>query len=96
MQNKTTGLRTNLNGREGADVLSTRALLGLMENACIKASDPYLPADSTTVGIAVDDRERIVVTDVNRHRIQVYQKEAIPLTPEHITPPARSPVLQTT
>ena len=46
-------LTINRTGREGADVLSTPALLSLMENASIKASDPYLPADSTTVGFAV-------------------------------------------
>ena len=47
-------LTINRTGREGADVLSTPSLLSLMENACIKASDPYLPAASTTVGFAVD------------------------------------------
>ena len=34
------------------------------------------------VGIAVDDRDRIVVVDVNRHRIQVYQKEREYLDPQ--------------
>ena len=36
----TTDLTTNRMGKEGADVLSTPHLLGLMENASIKATDP--------------------------------------------------------
>ena len=43
-------LTTNRMGREGADVLSTPALLGLMENASIKASDKFLPEGYTSVG----------------------------------------------
>ena len=34
---------TNRMGKEGADVLSTPALLGLMENTCIQQSEPYIP-----------------------------------------------------
>ena len=79
---------TNRMGREGAEVLSTPALLGLMENASIKASQPYLPADSTTVGYAVDGlrhfaptaigeqvRVRSELTEVDRNRL-TYSIEA--------------------
>ena len=81
-------LTINRTGREGADVLSTPALLSLMENACIKASDPYLPSDSTTVGFAVDGlrhfapteigeqvRVRSELTEVDRNRL-TYSIEA--------------------
>ena len=79
---------TNRMGREGADVLSTPALLGLMENASIKASEPYLPEGYTTVGYAVDGLrhlaptpigERVLVrselTEVDRNRL-TYSIEA--------------------
>ena len=46
--------------------------------------------------VTVDDTGRMFIPDFASFRVQVYQKEAVPLTPEHITPPARSPVLQTT
>ena len=81
-------LTTNRMGRKGADVLSTPALLGLMENASIKASDPYLPEGHTTVGYAVDGlrhfsptsldqtvRVRSVLTEVDRNRL-TYEIEA--------------------
>lgn len=47
-------MTVNRMGRDGADVLSTPALLMLMEEVSIKASEPYLPKGSTTVGYAVD------------------------------------------
>ena len=53
---------TNRMGREGADVLSTPALLGLMENASIEASEPYLPEGYTTVGYAVDGLRHMAPT----------------------------------
>ena len=81
-------LTINRTGREGADVLSTPALLSIMENASIKASDPYLPEDSTTVGFAVDGlrhfaptaigervRVRSELTEVDRNRL-TYSIEA--------------------
>ena len=81
-------LTTNRMGREGADVLSTPALLGLMENASIKASEPYLPKGYTTVGYAVDGlrhlaptprgqkvRVRTELTEVDRNRL-TYSIEA--------------------
>ena len=60
----TQALTTNRMGREGADVLSTPHLLGLMENACIRATDARLPAGYTTVGYAVDGLRHIAPTSV--------------------------------
>lgn len=78
----TKSMTTNRMGRAGADVLSTPALLGLMEKASIKASEPYLPPAHTTVGYAVDGlrhlaptalgqrvRVRSVLTEVDRNRL---------------------------
>ena len=50
-------MTVNRMGRKGADVLSTPALLGLMEETTIKASEPYLPDGTTTVGYAVDSTD---------------------------------------
>ena len=58
----TKDLTTNRMGREGADVLSTPELLGLMENVCIKATEPNLPEGHTTVGYAVDGLRHLVAT----------------------------------
>ena len=79
---------TNHMGKEGADVLSTPALLGLMENTCIRQSEPYMPEKHTTVGYAVDglrhmaptqlgEKVRITVTltNVDRNRL-TYEIEA--------------------
>ena len=84
----TTDLTTNRMGKEGADVLSTPHLLGLMENASIKATDPHLPDGYTSVGYAVDGlrhiaptnvgqtvRVRSVLTDIDRNRL-TYEIEA--------------------
>ncbi len=60
----TAELTTNRMGRAGADVLSTPHLLGLMENASIKATDAHLPAGYTTVGYAVDGLRHIAPTSV--------------------------------
>ena len=57
-------LTTNRMGREGADVLSTPALLGLMENASSKASDKFLPEGYTSVGYAVDGLRHIAPTNI--------------------------------
>ena len=45
--------------------------------------------------VRVDGRGRMFVADYGSFRVQVYQKEAIPLTAEQIAPPLRSPVLFT-
>ena len=84
----TKSLTINRMGREGADVLSTPALLSLMEKASIKTSEPYLPVGYTTVGYAVDGlrhlaptaigqkvRVRSVLTEVDRNRL-TYSIEA--------------------
>jgi fluoroacetyl-CoA thioesterase len=75
-------LTINRMGREGAEVLSTPSLLGLMEQCSIQASEPYLPDEYTTVGYAVDGmrhmaptpigarvRVRSVLTEVDRNRL---------------------------
>ncbi len=79
---------TNRMGRPGADVLSTPALLGLMENTCIQSSEPYVPEGHTTVGYAVDGLRhmaptpigekvnvKVKLTDVDRNRL-TYEIEA--------------------
>ncbi len=66
----TKDLTTNRMGREGADVLSTPALLGLMENTCISSSEPYVPEGHTTVGYAVDGLRHMAPTAVGE-KVQV-------------------------
>ncbi len=46
--------------------------------------------------VRVDERGRMFVPDYGSFRVQVYQKDAIPLTAEQIVPPLRSPILFTT
>ena len=60
----TKDLTTNRMGREGADVLSTPALLGLMENVSMKATEPYMPEGHTTVGYAVDGLRHLAPTPI--------------------------------
>ena len=55
---------TNRMGKEGADVLSTPALLGLMENSCIQQSGPFLAEGFTTVGYAVDGLRHFAATPI--------------------------------
>ena len=55
-------LAINRMGREGADVLSTAALLSLMEQSCIEATDADLPEGHTTVGYAVDKMRHMAPT----------------------------------
>ncbi|MGE3537120.1 MAG: NHL repeat-containing protein [Candidatus Tectimicrobiota bacterium] len=43
------------------------------------------------VSVRVDTLGRMFVADCGPHRIQVYQKEAYPLTPPQIIPPLRAP-----
>ena len=84
----TKSMTVNRMGREGADVLSTPALLMLMEEVSIRASEPFLPEGSTTVGYAVDGmrhvaptalgatvRVRCELTAVDRNRL-TYEIEA--------------------
>ena len=60
----TKDLTTNRTGKEGADVLSTPALLGLMEDTSIRVTDHRLPKGFTTVGFAVDGLRHIAPTSV--------------------------------
>ena len=46
--------------------------------------------------VRVDDRGRMFVPDFGSYRVQVYQKNAIPLGPDQIEAPLRSPTLFTT
>jgi DNA-binding beta-propeller fold protein YncE len=46
--------------------------------------------------VRVDDEGRMYIPDYESFRVQVYQKEAIPLDETQIGPPLRSPTLQTT
>ena len=46
--------------------------------------------------VRVDDRFRMYIPDYGTYRVQVYQKEAVPLEEGQISPPLRSPSLQTT
>ena len=84
----TKSMTVNRMGREGADVLSTPSLLMLMEEVSIRASEPFLPEGSTTVGHAVDGmrhvaptalgatvRVRCELTAVDRNRL-TYEVEA--------------------
>ena len=45
--------------------------------------------------VRIDDQFRMFVTDMGSMRVQVYQKDAEPLTPDLILPPPRSPSLVT-
>ena len=46
--------------------------------------------------VRVDDRGRIFIADYGSYRVQVYQKDAVPLTEADIIPPLRSPTLDVT
>ena len=60
----TSEMTTNRTGNPGDDVLSTPAMLGMMEGACIQLSDPLLGENSATVGYAVDGLRHIARTDI--------------------------------
>ena len=44
--------------------------------------------------VRVDSEFRMFIADYRSYRVQVYQKEAIPLTEQELAPPLRSPTLQ--
>ncbi|MBI4305361.1 MAG: NHL repeat-containing protein, partial [Chloroflexi bacterium] len=44
-------------------------------------------------GVRIDDQLRLYIADFGSHRIQVYKKEAYPLTPEEIFPQPSAPSL---
>ena len=60
----TSEMTTNRTGNEEDDILSTPAMLGLMEGACISQSESLMGKDTTTVGYAVDGLRHIARTDV--------------------------------
>ena len=66
----TAAMTINRTGHEGADVLSTPSLLGLMERCSINAADPHLGNDSVTVGYAVDGLRHLAPTALGS-RVQV-------------------------
>ena len=66
----TADMTINRTGNEGADVLSTPSLLGLMERCAIDAADPHLGDDSVTVGYAVDGLRHFAPTALGS-RVQV-------------------------
>jgi predicted thioesterase len=58
----TKDMTTNRMNRPGADVLSTPALLMLMERTAIQATDALLPKGHATVGYAVDGMRHMAPT----------------------------------
>jgi predicted thioesterase len=66
----TRDLTINRMGREGAEVLSTPSLLGLMEQCSIDATDANLPAGYATVGYAVDGMRHLAPTPIG-HTVRV-------------------------
>ena len=46
--------------------------------------------------LTVDRRGRMVIVDAGHSRVQVYQKDVIPLEKTHVAPPSRAPTLDTT
>ena len=78
-------MSVNRSQRPGAEVLSTPALVGLLERASIRACDPSLPPGFTTVGYYVEvkhlaptpvgrrvtARSRLVAVEGNKLSFQV-------------------------
>ena len=73
-------------------ILANPVTLRLREMADLEATK-RLRAPLT---VRVDDESRLYITDFGSHRIQIYKKEAYPLTEQDIAPPLRNPVLFTT
>ena len=66
--------------------------LRLREMACLEPQKLF----RTPKSVRLDDQGRMFVAEEDSYRIQVYQKDAIPLGPHQIAPPLRSPRLVTT
>ena len=66
--------------------------LRLRETVCLEPQKLFRIPRS----VRVDGQGRMFVPEQGCYRIQVYQKEAIPLEPHQVVPPLRSPTLQTT
>ena len=75
------------------EYMMTNAIpLRLREMVCLEPQKLF----RTPRSVRVDDQGRMYVPEQASYRVQVYQKEAIPLEPNQISPPLRSPRLQTT
>ena len=73
-------------------ILANPVTLRLREMADLEATKRF----RAPLTVRVDDECRLYVTDFGSHRIQIYKKEAYPLTEQEIAPPLRNPVLFTT
>jgi len=73
-------------------ILSNPKTLRLRDMANLEQTRPF----RSPAGIRVDDEFRMYVADFGAHRIQVYKKEAYPLTEIEIFPEFASPTLATT
>ncbi len=73
-------------------VLANQATLRLREMADLEPAKRL----RSPITIKVDSDFRLYICDFGSHRIQVYKKEAYPLSEDQIAPPLRNPVLFTT
>ena len=82
------------------------ATLGKMAMTYIRSNAKVLRIRETTPlgqskrlrspsSVRIDDEGHLYITDHGCHRIQVYKKEAYPLTPEELLPPPNVPSLST-
>lgn len=78
--------------RSGRDYMINNALPNrLRDMADLEPQKRFRGPKSVTV----DDQGRMYVPDYGSYRVQIYLKEAIPLTAEQMAPPMRSPSLLT-
>ena len=73
-------------------VLANPVTLRLREMADLEATRRF----RAPISVKVDDEGRMYVPDFGSHRIQIYKKEAYPLSESEIAPPMRNPILFTT
>ena len=73
-------------------MLANQATLRLREMADLAPTKRL----RSPIAIKVDSDFRLYICDFGSHRIQVYKKEAYPLSEDQIAPPLRNPVLFTT
>ena len=73
-------------------ILANQRTLRLREMARLEPQKLFRSPRS----VRVDGQGRMFVPDYDSFRVQVYQKEAVPLGPDQIEPPLRSPTLFTT
>ena len=73
-----------------------QALAGAMSLRLRAMATGELEAEKLFKGpysLTVDSQGRMVVVDRDHHRVQIYQKDVIPLDESQIAPPLRAPVL---